>query len=93
MQPGFVTLQSLRDLVQGTWQDVARWFVAKPRIFALPHPEQQILFEYASRLRAAIRANVGDAHWDRLYFDASNSTLGTTAVALSRKILCPSHRP
>lgn len=81
MPPGFVTLQSLRDLVQGTWQEVAQWFVAKPRIFALPHPEQQILFEYAPRLRTAIRGAMGDANWDRLYFDASNTSLGTGSIS------------
>lgn len=76
-----VSREQLRGLIEGTWEEVARWFIAKPRLFTLPHPEQQLLFEYASRLRYAIRANSGHATWDRLYFDASSTSLGTGSIA------------
>lgn len=76
-----ITLPSLRRVVEATWDDVTRWFIAKPRIFALPHPEQQILFEYADRLRASIRSLCGNHSWDRLYFDSSSATLGGYPLA------------
>ncbi len=80
MTGSLVSREQLRNLIEGTWEEVARWFIAKPRVFTLPHPEQQILFEYASRLRSAIRAACSQASWDRLYFDASSSSLGTGSV-------------
>ena len=76
-----ITLQSLRRVVESTWEDVAQWFGAKPRIFSLPHPEQQVLFEYADRLRASIRSLCGNHGWDRLYFDSSSATLGGYPLA------------
>jgi hypothetical protein len=71
-----ITQQGLRRLVEAAWEDVTRWFVAKPGVFALPRPEQQILFEYAERLRAGIRSLCVDPAWDRLYFDASSAGAG-----------------
>ena len=50
-----MTVTQVRNLVEGTWDEVTRWFSAKPGIFTLPHPEQQLLFEYADRLRRAVR--------------------------------------
>lgn len=50
-----MSLTQVRNLAEGTWEEVTRWFSAKPGIFTLPHPEQQLLFEYADRLRRAIR--------------------------------------
>ena len=76
-----LTLASLRDVVDGVWQEVAHWLMQKPRIFSLAHPEQQILFEYASRLREALRATAGQPRWDRMYFDASTVSLGSGAVS------------
>jgi hypothetical protein len=76
-----VNVQNLRRVVEATWEDLTRWFGAKPRIFALPNPEQQILFEYADRLRANIRSLCGNPSWDRLYFDSSSATLGGYPVA------------
>jgi hypothetical protein len=76
-----VNVQSLRRIVETTWDDVARWFTAKPRIFSLPHPEQQILFEYADRVRAGIRSHTRNHSWDRLYFDGSSATLGGYPLA------------
>jgi hypothetical protein len=65
------TLAQVRNVVEGTWEEVAHWLSAKPGVFTLPHPEQQIAFEYADRLRRAIRHMVGNHNWDRLYFDAT----------------------
>jgi hypothetical protein len=81
--PEPVNVQSLRRVVEANWEDVTRWFTAKPRIFSLPHPEQQILFEYADRVRASIRRLCGNRSWDRLYFDGSSATLGGYPVAHS----------
>lgn len=75
-----VSLNQLRHIVEGTWEEVARWFGAKPGIFTLPHPEQQLLFEYADRLRRAIRHLVGNHNWDRLYFDATTISLSCTPL-------------
>ncbi len=76
-----VNVQTMRRVVEATWDDVTRWLVAKPRIFSLPHPEQQILFEYADRVRASIRSVCGNHSWDRLYFDSSSATLGGFPLA------------
>jgi hypothetical protein len=76
-----VDVQTLRRVAQATWEDVARWFTAKPRIFSLPNPEQQILFEYADRVRASIRKLTRNYSWDRLYFDGSGATLGGYPLA------------
>jgi hypothetical protein len=75
-----LSLSQVRQMVDGTWDEVARWFTAKPGIFTLPHPEQQVTFEYADRLRRAFRHAVSNHSWDRLYFDASSLTLETSPV-------------
>jgi len=75
-------LSEVRALVEGTWNEVARWLAAKPGIFGLPHPEQQIAFEYADRLRVAIRQSLGVPSWDRLYFDASSVSLDGAAMPI-----------
>ncbi len=75
-----LSLTQLRHIVESTWDEVARWFSAKPGIFTLPHPEQQVLFEYADRVRRAFRHVVGNHNWDRLYFDASTITLEASPV-------------
>jgi len=69
--PQLLTLTQVRDLVQSTVDDIAAWCVAKPRLFELPRPEQQVQFELASRLREALRARTAHPTWDRLYFDAT----------------------
>lgn len=81
MQPNTLNLPQLRRVIQNTWEEIAAWLIAKPRVLALPHPEQQILFEMACRLRATVRSLAGNAAWDRLYFDGSSSTLGSHAIA------------
>jgi hypothetical protein len=70
-----ITLLQARGIVEGTWEEVIHWFSQKPGIFTLPHPEQQILFEYADRLRRALRHIVQNHSWDRVYFDATTVTL------------------
>ena len=52
-----------------TWGDLVVWFSAKPRLFRLPRPEQQVNFELACRLRERLRRDADLPHWDRLYFD------------------------
>jgi len=52
--------------------------VSKPRLLALPRPEQQIGFEYACRLREALRAASRYPKWDRLFFDGTNSIASET---------------
>ena len=76
-----LSLQQLRRVVQTTWEEVTRWLEAKPRIFSLPHPEQQILFELGCRLRESIRSLSANNNWDRLYFDSASLTFGPLAVA------------
>lgn len=68
-------LVTLRTLVEGSWQEVVHWLAAKPGVFTLPRPEQQIAFELADRVRRGIRQLVGNASWDRLYFDPTTITL------------------
>jgi hypothetical protein len=70
--PNLLTLQQLRDVVQASVEELAAWCVAKPRLFELPRPEQQIQFELGARLRETLRARVGNPAWDRLYFDAGD---------------------
>ena len=70
--PNLLTLSQLRDLVQECIEDVTAWCVAKPRLFELPRPEQQIQFELAYRLREAVRKRSANGSWDRLYFDAAD---------------------
>lgn len=76
-----LTLPQLRRVVQNSWEEIIAWLVSKPRVSDLPHPEQQILFELACRLRDTLRSLVGNAAWDRLIFDGSSSTLGAHALA------------
>jgi hypothetical protein len=75
------TLASIRGVVDGVWHEVSRWLLQKPRVFSLAHPEQQILFEFASRLREALRQASGQPRWDRLYFDGSSISLGSGSVS------------
>jgi hypothetical protein len=77
-----LTLSQVRNLVDGTWDEVAHWFTAKPGIFTLPRPEQQLTFELADRLRRAIRHLVGNHNWDRLYFDSTTVTLERAPIPL-----------
>ena len=76
-----LNLGQIRQVVEATWQEVAGWFSAKPRIFTLPHPEQQVLFEFAARLRDSLRAVSQQPSWDRLYFDGSAVSLGTATAS------------
>ncbi|MCC6663662.1 MAG: hypothetical protein IT375_07960 [Polyangiaceae bacterium] len=80
-----MSLTQVRNLAEGTWEEVTRWFSAKPGIFTLPHPEQQLLFEYADRLRRAIRHVVGDHSWDRMYFDATTVTFERAPLPLDER--------
>jgi hypothetical protein len=77
-----LAVSQVRNLAEGAWDEVVRWFSAKPGIFTLPHPEQQILFELADRLRRAARHLVQNHNWDRLYFDATTVTLERALVPL-----------
>ena len=81
MQPTTLNLPQLRRVVDNTWEEVTSWLLSKPRILALPHPEQQILFELGCRLRDTLRSLTSNGAWDRLYFDGSSSTLGAHAIA------------
>lgn len=80
-----LSLPQLRNIVDGTWEEVTRWFAAKPGIFTLPHPEQQLLFEYADRLRRAIRHVVQNHNWDRMYFDATTVTFERVPMPLDER--------
>jgi hypothetical protein len=82
--PNLLTLPQLRDLVQAAVEDLAAWCVAKPRLFDLPRPEQQIQFELACRLRDSLRTRAANPSWDRLYFDASEPAPHTSGLAASR---------
>ncbi len=80
-----LSLTQVRNIVEGTWDEVTRWFSAKPGIFTLPHPEQQILFEFADRLRRAIRHVVQNHSWDRMYFDATTVTFERVPMPLDER--------
>ncbi|HVU00266.1 MAG TPA: hypothetical protein VHE30_00890 [Polyangiaceae bacterium] len=82
--PNLLTLTQLRDLVQATIEDVAASTVAKPRLFELPRPDQQIQFELAARLRDGIRERLGNPSWDRLFFDASDPAPGSPMTMMNR---------
>lgn len=69
--PQLITLARLRDGVQETLDDLSAWFVAKPRLFRLARPEQQIQFELAARVRDKVREMAANPSWDRLFFDAT----------------------
>lgn len=66
-----LTLAELRQAVSDTWSELVVWFSAKPRLFRLPRPEQQLNFELACRLRERIRRDSGQSRWDRLYLDGA----------------------
>lgn len=76
-----LTLNQVRRVVQSTWEEVVNWLEAKPRIFSMPHPEQQILFELACRLRESVRSLSNNPVWDRLYFDCAAQAFGPLALA------------
>jgi hypothetical protein len=82
MASPLLSLAQVRGLADGAWDEVTRWFGAKPGIFTLPHPEQQICFELGDRLRRAIRQMVQNNTWDRLYFDATTLTLERALIPL-----------
>ncbi|MBK7585677.1 MAG: hypothetical protein IPI67_36510 [Myxococcales bacterium] len=82
MPPPLLSLAQLRSLAEATWEELTRWFSAKPGIFSLPHPEQQLLFEYGDRLRGHIRGQAQSQTWDRLYFDATTATQDRAPVPL-----------
>jgi hypothetical protein len=70
--PNLLTLAGLRDVVQECIDGLPQWFVGKPRILSLSHPEQQISFELAVRLRERLRAATNNPTWDRLHFDGAS---------------------
>ena len=70
-----LTFADLRQAVADTWSEAVEWFAAKPRVFRLPRPEQQINFELACRLRERLRRDSGQSSWDRLYFDGATCAL------------------
>jgi hypothetical protein len=78
--PTLLTLMQLRDTVQACIEDIAAFCVAKPRLFDLPRPEQQIQFELACRLRDTLRERTQNPAWDRLWFDASQPVPGALAA-------------
>ncbi|MBX3182809.1 MAG: hypothetical protein KIT72_18550 [Polyangiaceae bacterium] len=71
---GPVTSKQLRRLVESTWLELTPWLGNRAKLFELPHPEQQVLFELGYRLRENIRSLSSDPNWDRLYFDASTAS-------------------
>jgi hypothetical protein len=70
-----LSLGELRQAVMDTWSELIIWFTAKPRLFRLPRPEQQLNFELASRLRERLRREADLPLWDRLYFDGQSCHL------------------
>lgn len=71
-----LTLADLRHAVDATWQETLGWCVRKERIFDLPRPEQQVLFELGTRLRDTLRRRAGLGSWDRLFFNAAAASAG-----------------
>jgi hypothetical protein len=82
--PNLLTLQQLRDTTEECVEELATWCVAKPRLFELPRPEQQIQFELASRLRETLRTRTANPLWDRLYFDAAEPDPAALAGGTAR---------
>lgn len=82
--PTLLTLLALRDAVQACIEDLAAFCVAKPRLFDMPRPEQQIQFELACRLREAFRERTQNPTWDRLWFDGSQPAPGALAAPNER---------
>jgi hypothetical protein len=82
--PNVLTLPGLREVVDSCIADLASWFVAKPRLFDLPRPEQQIQFELASRLRERLRERTANPTWDRLHYDAADTGAAHAATVAQR---------
>ncbi len=91
-----LTLAEIRQAITESWNDTVVWFSAKPRIFRLPRPEQQLNFELACRLRERIRRDSGQLRWDRLYFDGAACSLSESthleAVGHSVPIYVDAHQ-
>lgn len=79
-----LTLPTLREIVDSCVEDLASWFVAKPRLFDLPRPEQQIQFELAARLRDRLREGTANPAWDRLHYDAADTGAAHAATVAQR---------
>ena len=79
--PHFLTIGQLRRVVQNTWDELEPWLLERSGLFDVPNPSQQILFEYSSRLRDALRSITANADWDGLHFDASLATAATLSLA------------
>jgi len=79
-----LTLAQLRETVQTTIDELAAWFVAKPRVFAMRRPAQQLQFELAARLRERLRERTENPRWDRLQFDASEAPSASPALPAAR---------
>lgn len=82
--PNVLTLPALREVVDSCIADLATWFVAKPRLFDLPRPEQQIQFELAYRLRERLRERTNNPTWDRLHYDAADTGAAHAATVAQR---------
>jgi hypothetical protein len=82
--PTLLTLMQLRETVQACIEDIAAFCVGKPRLFDVPHPEQQIQFELACRLRESLRERTQNPTWDRLWFDASLPAPGALSMTSTR---------
>jgi hypothetical protein len=83
-----LSIAELRQAVTETWNELVVWFSAKPRVFRLPRPEQQVNFEFACRLRERLRRSADLQHWDRLYFDGVSCQLteSTHAEAVGHSV-------
>jgi len=82
--PNVLTLPALRDIVDSCVEDLASWFVSKPRLFDLPRPEHQIQFELAARLRERLRERTANPTWDRLHYDAADTGAAHAATVAQR---------
>jgi hypothetical protein len=82
--PNVLTLPGLREVVDSCIAELATWFVAKPRLFDLPRPEQQIQFELAYRLRERLRERTSNPSWDRLHYDAADTGAALAATVVQR---------
>jgi hypothetical protein len=79
--PQPMTLGQLRRVTHNTWEEIEPWLLGRPALFDAPNPAQQILFEYASRLRDTLRSLTANPSWDGLHFDASLATATTLSLA------------
>jgi len=73
-----LTTTDIQSNITETWEGICAWVARKPRLLALPRPEQQIGFEFACRLREALRGACRFPKWDRLFFDATYSIASET---------------